>query len=99
MQGPRRDFGSTGVKLVSDALENNTKANYQDNNLATYFQKKQGKGMAPWLPLTPPPSLFVSGPVLPTEKMIISITIKQCQHTSGNHKQYELFVLFCYDTQ
>ena len=40
MQGPRRDSGSAGAKLVSDALENNTKANFQDNNLGKYFQKR-----------------------------------------------------------
>ena len=40
MQGPRLDSGSGGAKLVSDALENDTKANFQHNKLATYFQKK-----------------------------------------------------------
>ena len=29
MQGPRRDSGSAGAKLIFDASENDTKANFQ----------------------------------------------------------------------
>ena len=39
MQGPRRDSGSAGAKLIFIASENDTKANFQHNNLASYFQK------------------------------------------------------------
>ena len=50
MQVPQRDSDSARAKLVLDILENDTKANFQDNNLATYFQKNQGRGMAPFPP-------------------------------------------------
>ena len=41
VQGPRRDSGSVGTKKVLDALENDTKANFQENILGKVrFQKK-----------------------------------------------------------
>ena len=32
MQDHRRDFGGAGAKNISDVLENDTKANFQENN-------------------------------------------------------------------
>ena len=44
-QGPRQDSGSAGTKKVLDALENDTKANFQENiPVKVWFQKKWGRG-------------------------------------------------------
>ena len=41
MQAPRPDSGTAGSKKVLHALENNTKANFQDNNPGKVrFQEK-----------------------------------------------------------
>ena len=45
-----------------------------------------------------PCTQLVRGPALSTTKNIKSMTIKQNQYMSGNHKQYDLCVLFCQDT-
>ena len=37
MQGPQRDSDSAGAKLVLDTLEKDTKADFQENSLVTYF--------------------------------------------------------------
>ena len=45
MQGPRRDSGSAGAKNVLDSLENDTKANFQENNpCKVRFRKSRGDG-------------------------------------------------------
>ena len=75
MRSPRRDTSSGRAKLVSDALENDTKA-----NLTITWQRTIRKSST-------------------LKTMIRSIIIKQYQNTSGNHKQYELFLLFCYSTK
>ena len=52
-QGLRQDARSAGAKKVLDALENDTKANFQENIPGkVQFQKKWG-AMAPLLPLPP----------------------------------------------
>ena len=53
MQDPRRDFGGAGAKNISDVLENDTKANFQENNPGKgRLQKKKGGGV--WSPCIPP---------------------------------------------
>ena len=51
-QGPRRDSGSTGAKKVLDALENDIKANFQENIPGKVRFQKKSEGAA-WLPLPP----------------------------------------------
>ena len=59
VQGPRRDSGSAEAKKVLDALENDTKANFQENIPAKIqFQKKRGEEHGAWLLWSP----FVGGP-------------------------------------
>ena len=41
----------------------------------------------------PPPQSVYQGTCIVNKKMIKSMTIKQYQYKSGNHKQYEQFVL------
>ena len=45
-----------------------------------------------------PPGPDRQGACIVNNKVIRGVTIKQYQYTSGNHKQYELFVLSCYNT-
>ena len=92
MQCPRRDSGSAGAKNVLDTLENDTKANFQENNpCKVRFTKRREGGMCP-PPSGPPPPQLVMGPLMSTKKYQ-SMTVKQHQYTPGNHKQRELFVL------
>ena len=59
MQGPLRECGSAGVKNVLDALENDTKANFQENNTCKvrFRKSRRGGGYALFtLPFLPVPS-------------------------------------------
>ena len=44
LMGPGRDSGSAVAKNVLDALENDTKANFQENTLTKYGFRKSGGG-------------------------------------------------------
>ena len=50
---PTKSVKYLGIKIDEN---NDTKANFQDTNLATYFQKKQGRGgKGKGMPMPPPP--------------------------------------------
>ena len=52
IQRPRRDSGSAGAKNVLDALENDTKLNFEENIPGKYDFRKGWGACPPWPPLS-----------------------------------------------